>query len=78
MQRKVPMVKMSFSGSDSEQYLNVEPPGIVGLEATGAALSGSWCWNGMHVTMELVMLVSMRRKGRYNIVRLMAAILTRR
>ncbi len=34
------MVKMSLSGSDSEQYSNVEPPGIDGLGVTSAIIKG--------------------------------------
>jgi hypothetical protein len=36
------MVKMSFSGSDSEQYLNVEPPGINSSEAESVSSIDVW------------------------------------
>jgi hypothetical protein len=55
------MMKMSFSGSDSEQYLNVESPGIGGLEATSVAINGLWCLKGVHVTVKLRTFVRMRR-----------------
>ncbi len=53
-------MKMSFSGSDSEQYSNVEPPGIGGLEATSAAINGLWCSKDVHMTMKLIMFVKVR------------------
>jgi len=55
------MIKMSFSGSDSEQYSNVEPPGIDGLEATSAATNGLWGSTGVHVTIKLIMFIRVRR-----------------
>jgi hypothetical protein len=32
-EKKLPIMKRSLSGSDSAQYLNVEPPGMVLLGA---------------------------------------------
>ena len=55
------MMKMSFSGLDSEQYSKVEPPGMDGLEAVSAAFNGLWCSKGVHVTIRLIMFVSVRR-----------------
>ena len=55
------MMKMSFSGSDSEQYSNVEPPGIETLEATSAAFNCLWCSTGVHVTIKLIIFVRVRR-----------------
>ena len=49
------MVKMSFSGSDSGQYSNVEPPGIVGFSATSSAVNSVWCSSGVQVIMEVKM-----------------------
>jgi hypothetical protein len=54
------MVNMSFSRSDSAQYLNVEPPGIV-LEVIGRVFNGFWVSRGVQVTMEVRMLVRVRR-----------------
>jgi len=54
------MMKMSFSGSDSEQYSNVELPGIDGLEAIYSAINGLWRSKGLHVTMKLIMFVKAR------------------
>jgi hypothetical protein len=54
-------VKMSFSGSDSEQYSNVEAPGTDGLEGTFAANNGLWCSKRAHATMTLMMLAMVRR-----------------
>jgi len=66
------MVKMSFSGSDSEQYSNVEPPGIERLSATSTAMR-DLCWSkGIHVTMQLRKLERMRKLDRDLIAHLTA------
>jgi hypothetical protein len=55
------MVKMSFSGSDSEQYSNVEPPRIDSIEGTCVSINGFWCSKGVQVTLELRIYVRVRR-----------------
>lgn len=47
------MAKMSLSGSDSEQYLNVEPPGISGFEVISIGFNSFWYSKGVHITVEL-------------------------
>ena len=53
--RKEPMAKISFSGLDSGQYSNVEPPGIDRLSDTSLSSSGLCCSTGVPVTMEVKM-----------------------
>lgn len=59
--RREPMRKISFSGLDSGQYSNVEPPGIAGLDAASAAINGLWCSAIVHVTIQLMMPVRAAR-----------------
>jgi len=67
VKKKEPIVKISFSGSDSGQYRNVEPPGMEDLGDIEISFNCFWFSRRVPVTIEARMGERVRMEVRDNI-----------